>query len=446
MNQRRQTYITAFALFSLFFGAGNLILPPFLGYNAGENWFWVTIGFAVSAVVIPILAIYGHARLQGTMLDFAKSVSPRFAIFYSVIVYIISIALPSPRTASVTYEMAIQPYLELNSLWLSSIYFALVLVFVLNRTRILSIIGKFLTPFIILILLAIISIGLFGDTMAIPDMADRTSLIGGVIEGYQTFDAIGGVLIGGVLVISFALQGTYDYEARKKMIGNAGLYAGIGLFFIYGGLIALGAYYSGETIANSRSEYLTFLSQETLGNIGTAFLAVLVSLACFTTAVGIVTGTADFVKGLFKNSKRAYLLTAILGCLIGVVVGQFDIHYIIDLAVPALMFIYPITICLILLNVLPKQWASKLVFRGVAIVVFFFSMTDVLKEIISDNRIIPYKKIMPDGLVTWSQDSITLFETYIPLGKEGMGWVLPAAVIFVLLNILVFTTKAVPQE
>ena len=446
MNQSRQTFITAFALFSLFFGAGNLILPPFLGYNAGENWFWVTIGFAISAVVIPILAIYGHARLQGTMLDFANKVSPKFAMFYSVCVYIISISLPSPRTASVTYEMAIEPYLEMNSLWLSSIYFALVLVFVLNRSRILSIIGKFLTPFIILILLAIISIGLFGDMAAIRNTADSTSLIGGIIEGYQTFDAIGGVLIGGVIVISFAMQGTYDYDARKKMMGKAGLYAGIGLFAIYGGLIALGAHYSGEITTNSRSEYLTFLSQETLGNIGTAFLAVLVSLACFTTAVGIVTGTADFVKGLFKNSKYAYLLTAILGCVIGVVVGQFDIHYIIDLAVPALMFIYPITICLILLNILPKKWASKLVFRGVAIVVFLFSLTDVLKEIISENRIIPYKKIMPDGLVEWSQDAIAMFEVYIPLGKEGMGWVLPALIIFVLLNIRVFTTKPIGQE
>ncbi|MEM7084806.1 MAG: branched-chain amino acid transport system II carrier protein [Bacteroidota bacterium] len=445
MNQSRQTFITAFALFSLFFGAGNLILPPFLGYNAGENWFWVTIGFALSAVIIPILAIYGHARIQGTMLDFAKAVSPKFAMFYSVIVYVISIALPSPRTASVTYEMAIEPYFQMNSLWLSSIYFALVLVFVLNRTRILSIIGKFLTPLIILILLAIISIGLFGDTAAIRNTADSASLIGGIIEGYQTFDAIGGVLVGGVIVISFTLQGTYGYEARKKMIGNAGLYAGIGLFAIYGGLIALGAFYSGEIITDSRSEYLTFLSQETLGRIGTAFLAVLVSLACFTTAVGIVTGTADFVKGLFKDSKQAYVLTAILGCVIGVVVGQFDIHYIIDLAVPALMFIYPITICLILLNILPKKWASKIVFRGVAIVVFLFSLTDVLKEIISENRIIPYKKIIPDPFIEWSRNVIETFETYIPLAQEGMGWVLPAFVIFMLLNIRVFTTKGMAQ-
>ena len=107
MDFNKQTYITAFALFSLFFGAGNLILPPFLGYNAGEDWFWVLLGFGFSAVVIPIMAIYGYARLQGTMLDFSKKISSYIALVYCVIVYAISVALPAPRTASVTYEMAV---------------------------------------------------------------------------------------------------------------------------------------------------------------------------------------------------------------------------------------------------------------------------------------------------------------------------------------------------
>ena len=110
MNFNKQTYLTAFALFSMFFGAGNLILPPYLGYNAGSDWFMVLLGFAASAVVIPILAIYGYARLQGTMIDFAKKISPVVALLYCLVVYAISISLPAPRTASVTYEMAIQPY------------------------------------------------------------------------------------------------------------------------------------------------------------------------------------------------------------------------------------------------------------------------------------------------------------------------------------------------
>ena len=119
--------------------AGNLVLPPFLGYNAGSAWFWVAIGFAISAVIIPIMAIYGHSRLQGSMLDFGKKVSPLFALVYSVLVYAISISLPSPRTASVAYEMAIEPYFEMSALTLSILYFVLVLIFVLNRNRILSI-------------------------------------------------------------------------------------------------------------------------------------------------------------------------------------------------------------------------------------------------------------------------------------------------------------------
>lgn len=72
MNRTKDLLITSFALFSLFFGAGNLLLPPLLGYNAGENWFWVTLGFIITAVAIPIIGIYAHAKLQGTLYDFGK--------------------------------------------------------------------------------------------------------------------------------------------------------------------------------------------------------------------------------------------------------------------------------------------------------------------------------------------------------------------------------------
>lgn len=425
MNATKQTYITAFALFSLFFGAGNLILPPFLGYNAGENWIWVVLGFTLSAVIIPIMAIYGHAKLQGTMLDFGKKVSPVFALVYCVIVYAISLSLPAPRTASVTYEMAVQPYFELSSIWLSTLYFMLVLVFVLNRTKILELIGKFLTPLIILILLAIISIGLFTDVEVLRASIFPNTFTAGILEGYQTFDAIGGVVVGGVIVISYALQGTYAYEDRKKMIGKAGLLAGIGLFAIYGGLIALGAFHSGTLEIDNRTELLQVLSTNTLGDIGTAFLAVLVALACFTTAVGIITGTADFVKGLAKNSQTAYVATAIVGCILGVLMGQFDVHYIIDVALPALMFIYPITIVLIFLNIVPNNFASPLVFKTVAGVTFLFSIPDFLGFLIKSDRLI------------WLKENL-------PLAQENLAWVLPAVIVFVLVNIL--ENKYTPQS
>lgn len=415
MTHSKQTFVTAFALFSLFFGVGNLVLPPLLGYRAGDDWFWVAMGFTLSAVIIPIMAIYGHARLQGTMMDFGKKVSPAFALMYCIIVYAIAASLPSPRTASFTYEMSVQPYFEMSSLTLSSIYFILVLVFVLNRSKILNIIGKFLTPLIILILLIIIAIGLFADVEPLRKSVFENTFTSGILEGYQTFDAIGGIVVGGVIVISLALRGSYSYDEKKSIIAKSGLIAGLGLFLIYGGLIALGAANSGTLETDERTELLIMLSKGALGDMGTAFLAVLVALACFTTAVGIITGVADFVKGITGQSKLAYIIAAVVSCISGVLVGQFDLHYIIDVAVPVLMFIYPITIVLIVLNVLNQRWASKLVFRVVVAVTFIFSIPDFLGFFVSENALTPIKDI-------------------IPLSGVNMGWVIPAVIAFVLTN------------
>ena len=151
--------------------------------------------------------------------------------------------MPSPRTASVAYQIAVAPYFDISSLSISAIYFTLVLVFALNRTRILSLIGTFLTPLIVLLLLLIIALGFFADLAPMGNTIFENTFTEGVLEGYQTFDALGGVVVGGVIVISLALQDKYNYQEKKYMIARSGLLAGIGLFLVYGGLIALGAYY-----------------------------------------------------------------------------------------------------------------------------------------------------------------------------------------------------------
>ncbi len=425
MNKTKEVFIIGFALFSMFFGAGNLILPPFLGVQSGESWSLVTLGFFVAAVIIPIIGIMAHARLQGTMFDFGKKVSPTFSVVYCLIVYTISITLPAPRTASVTHEMAIAPFLGTSSLLTSTIYFALVFVFVMNRSRILNVIGKFLTPFIIIILLAVIFIGMTTTPEVINPSTFKTPFVSGLLEGYQTFDAIGAVVIGGVLVISMNFKKGTSFEIKKEIITKAGIVAGIGLLIIYTGLIYNGVLFSntfGEEA--TRTEILSSLSTQTLGNIGTTFLSVLVALACFTTGVGIITGTADYFKGLFNNSQKAYTITAIIGCFLGILIGQFDVHYIIVIALPALMFIYPITIVLILLNVLPEKFASPTIFKSVVGVTFLFSIPDFLKFMINP-------------------ESLTGIQSYIPFSEHSLGWVLPALFIFIFVNVFKkFTTKA----
>lgn len=424
--KRKELLVTSFALFSLFFGAGNLLLPPLLGYNAGENWFWVSIGFMITAVLIPILGILAHAKLQGTMYDFAKKVAPWFSSVYCVVVYLISVAIPSPRTASATHEIAIYPAFGTSPLLTSTIYFVLVLIFVLNRSKILNLIGKYLTPFIVLMLLAVIGIGLTSSSLTTGNSVFETPMVLGILEGYQTFDAIGAVVVGAVIIVSlnFSTMQVSKFESNRKLIRQSGFIAGSVLFVIYAGLIAVGAYFGSDitvdsTLSNDmqRANLLRGISIAALGNFGNTVLSILISLACFTTAVGIVAGTADYFRGLFNKSNTVFVVTAIVACLVGIGVGQLDFHSIIIIAYPILLFIYPITIVLIILNVLPERYASELVFRAVVIVTFLFSIPDVI------------------GFVSPSE-SLETFIIYTPLAKHSLGWVLPAIATLIVLNLI----------
>ncbi len=419
MNNKKTIFIIGFALFASFFGAGNLILPPQLGFNSGSDWWLVAIGFVISATIIPLLALLGHAKLQGTMMDFGKKVSPLFSLIFCLCVYIIAITLPIPRTAAVTHEMAIAPFFNSSSLLTSSLYFGLVFIFVLKRDSILSILGKFLTPLIVLILLAIIFIGIFtapGNMNS--SVLESSAFVVGLLEGYQTYDALGGILIGGVIIISLNIEGGISFEDKKAIIIKSGLVAAVGLFIIYTGMIAVGAFHNSEFAPSiTRPELLSGLSLKMLGNVGNTFLSVLIALACFTTAVSVIVGTADFFNGLFKKLKNVYLITALVSCLLGVFVGQMDVHYIIDIALPVLMFIYPLTIVLIMLNLFPERYVAKIVFRTVVLVTFIFSIPDFLGFLIE---------------AEWLDN----IKSLIPLANENLGWVLPAILTFLLTNII----------
>lgn len=419
MKKITETLVTAFALFSLFFGAGNLILPPLLGFQSGVLWWLVTLGFCLSAVLIPILGILAHARLQGTMFDFGKKVSPLFSLVYCFLVYAISISLPSPRTASVTHEMAVAPLFDSPPLLTSLIYFVLVFIFAINRSKVLDLVGKWLTPGILIVLLLIIGLAtLYVEPhFEPPSIAEPFSH--GILEGYQTFDAIGAVVVGGVILVSLNLKNdAASYQSRKHLVSRAAWIAGLGLFLVYAGLIYTGAVsqssFEGEI---GRTALLNGIGKLTLGNTANGFLSVLVSLACFTTAVGIVTGTADFVKSRFTANPRAYGLTAFTACLLGVVVGQLGVGHIITIALPALMFIYPLTITLILLNVVPERLAAPGVFKAVVWTSLLFSVPDFLGSV---------------GL----GDLLGPIPNYIPLNEFSMGWVVPATVVFTVGNLV----------
>ncbi len=406
-----------FAIFAAFFGAGNLILPPYLGLLAGSDWLPVMLGFALSSTVIPLLALLGHARMQGTMMDFGNKVSPLFSLVFCICIYILVIALPCPRTAAVTHEMAIAPFFGSSALATSTVYFTLAFFFAINRGKVLEVLGKYLTPIIGLILLAIIGIGTFASPMPEESVGLSGPVVSGFLEGYQTYDAIAGLLTGGIVVISVnQWKGAWSFAERKAFIAGSGFVAMFGLLLIYAGMISLGARYQGEFDAEiSRTELLSGLASKTLGVYGSALLAVLVALACFTTAVSIIVGTSDFFKGLFGGSKKSYVISALVCSLLGVAMGQFNVSYIIDIAIPLLIIIYPICIALILLNVISARLASPPVFRAVVLVTFLFSIPDLVRQVFPGVSLGPVHEA-------------------VPLASSGLAWVLPSLITFVWMN------------
>lgn len=417
MRYTKLTLITSFAMFSLFFGAGNIILPPYLGFSNGDQWGWVTLGFLLTGVIIPILGIYAHAKLQGSMLDFANRISPGFSIVFCTLVYLVAVCLPSPRTASLTHEMAIAPYFDVSSLTTSSVYFGGVFIFVIFRSNILDLMGKVLTPLILTLLFAVIALVVFSPEVFPASLPESSGIFGGILEGYQTFDAMGAIVVGAVIIISLNFKKELEYDMKRKIILRSGILAGIGLCAIYTGLIYSGALLSGILDPDlDRSGILNEMILFALGSKGHILLSILITLACFTTTVGIVAGTADYIKGLSKDSNTAFLLTALAACIIGVAVGQLQVDYIITIAVPVLLLIYPLIITFIILNSLPDHRVKTQTFRMVSYMVILFSLPGALNAMGY-----PFLSDQLDSLFPWQPAEFT--------------WVVPALLTFLVMQI-----------
>lgn len=409
MNSYKQTTVTAFALFSMFFGAGNAILPPLLGYENNTLWPWLLVGFSLSAVLIPLLGILAHAKLQNGTLHFGDRVSPAFSLAFCVCLYVIAVVLPGARTAAVTHEMAVAPYVTIPSWVTSLVYFSLVYILVIRRQSLLDVIGKYLTPLLLVALLTITMANLF--QLPLPPVAStpHASLMGeALIEGYQTFDAIASIVVGGVLVVSLQLQEKTSYRSMKTLIRKSGILAGMGLFVIYGLLMANGAGMT-ERISSSgisRTLLLQQMGTQALGTSGSYLLSLLIALACFTTAVGVITGTTDFFSEWMKAQNRGYRWIALIACLTGWIMGQFAVADIILYAYPVLLLVYPACISLILLHLIPEKYSSPRLYRYVIAVTLLFSIPDAL-----------------------AATNITLGESLrnaIPWGDYNLGWVLPS--------------------
>ncbi|GAB3048288.1 branched-chain amino acid transport system II carrier protein [Virgibacillus ainsalahensis] len=412
----RDTFTIGFMLFALFFGAGNLIYPPTLGIDAGTSYWAAISGFLLTGVGLPILAVTAISFVKDDARELANRVHPIFGLIFTSVVYLaIGPFFGIPRAATVGYEMSLEAFLDAPSpivlFVFTLIFFVLVYFVSLNPSRMVDRIGQYLTPVLLLSIIAL-SIGallLLDTPLDIPVEKYETSpFFTGFVEGYLTMDAIAALAFGIIVVNAFKERGITSKPNLVKSTLKAGLIAGIGLVAVYTALGWMGTKMASHGTYTNGGEILSSAAYVIFGNFGALLLGVIVVLACFTTSVGLVVAAGQF---FMKILPLPYKWIILLVTLVSFAISNQGLNTIISVSVPVLTFVYPIAIVLILLTFMQKLFHnSKAVYRGAILLTVIVSLYD--------------------GLVAFGLElpRIAAFMEKLPFFEIGLGWVVPAAI------------------
>ena len=406
-------------LFSLFFGAGNLIFPPFLGQLAGKVTWISMLGFFVTAVGFPVLGVIAVAK-SGGLHTLAERVNPLFASIFTVLIYLsIGPCLGIPRAGSLPFEMAISPYLPqsvskpLALFIFTLVFFSIAYWISLTPAKLVDRMGKILTP-TLLILISLIFIATIFKPLGSYGIATEeyinSPFVKGFLEGYLTMDTIAALNFGIVIALAIKSKGIKEEKAIISASVKAGIIAGILLIVIYSILAHLGASSGGRFGATENgAQTLTNIMSYIFGKPGAVLLAVIFTLACITTCVGLITSCSQYFSTL--TSKLSYKNWVRILSISSMILANMGLTKILVISVPVLNAIYPIAIVLIVLAMIDKLFRGSTAVYGLTILFTgIVSIFDALGQVGIEFGFI-----------------INLFNK-LPLYSKGLGWVVPALI------------------
>lgn len=416
---RKQQLLVGFTLFSMFFGAGNLIFPPQLGAQAGVQTWPAMAGLAISAIGLPILGVIAVVR-AGSLNALASRVHPLFASIFTILIYLsIGPCLAIPRTASTSFEMAVPPFLPAGTsttwfqLGYSLIFFAAAFIVALHPERLTSRLGKILCP-MLLVLVTVIFVGCLihpvGEYGPASAPYDHMAPVQGFLTGYQTMDAIAGLNFGIVIVLNIRALGVTQERSVLRTTIRAGVIAAILFAVVYSMLAHIGALSSTAFPGTTNGAVtLTNVVGAIFGPVGSVLLAAVFIIACFNTCVGLISSCASYFNTLVP--KLPIPAWAAFFAVVSMIIANAGLDQILAISVPILNILYPPAIVLIFLAFLPgrvqKLWAIYPV--GIA----FTTVASILYTLQD-------LKIPLFGLDALLKS--------IPLADVKLGWVLPAVV------------------
>ncbi len=423
-KERKDIMIAGAALFAMFFGAGNLIFPPALGFLAGDAWFLCMLGFFITGVGLPILGVAALAKAEGSLDRFAGKVSPKFAkIMGTAIVLAIGPFLAIPRTGATVFEIGIKPLFPgVAPVTTSILFFAITLFFVLKPSSIVDKIGKYLTPALLLIIGMIIVKGVAAPLGTPIGTAFSQPLSRGFIEGYQTMDALASILFAGLILSSLVAKGYKSAKEQIRVTCKAGFLAGTALMVVYGGLLYIGATSSGLFEKGiTKAELIVTITNTIFGAAGQGAMCLAVSAACLTTAIGLTAVVGTWFEEL-THGKLKYEFVVIATVLFSILISVSGVEKIVTFSVPLLIIAYPIVIVLIVLTLLGDKLGSA-AFKGAVGGTLVVSLFDALA----------FLKI---GTGVTGE-----LIARLPFSDSGFAWILPSISCAVILECISISKK-----
>lgn len=417
---KRVQLLLGFTLFSMFFGAGNLIFPPGVGAQAGNLTWLAMAGMAVSAVGLPVLGVVAVA-LSGGLDTLGDRVHPLFSRVFTIVAYLaIGPCLAIPRTASTSFEMAVPPFVGADApigmlqILYSLVFFALALVVALRPEKLTDRLGKIMCP-ILLLLIVVTFIGSLVDPLegyGAPqsELYAAAPVARGFLDGYQTMDTIAALVFGIIIALNIRARGVEEDSDVVRYTVRAGWMAGVLLLVVYAMLAHIGALSGGAFPgATNGAEVLTNLVPALFGTPGSVLLAAIFVIACFNVCVGLISSCAEYFNMICP--KLSYRTWAILFAAVSMLIANAGLDLILSLSVPVLSIIYPVAIALIALALL-HRWVGRwpLVYP---VTVLFTGMASILYTL-RDLKVLP--AALSDLLGA------------LPLAEQGLGWLLPALV------------------
>lgn len=352
---KSESLAVGLAMFSMFFGAGNVIFPLAVGQYAGDKNFYAMSGLILTAAVMPIAGVIAMILFDGNYRNFFGRMGKWPGFFLALL--IISLLGPlgsTPRCIALSYTTLKSTFLDMSPTLFSGIACAIIFLFTVKKNHLLTLLGWILTPILLVSLLIIIFLGFMTDPdIQNNDLSGTTLFVHGLKEGYNTMDLLAAFFFSSTILNVLKMRLKQDESDSKyvKIAFKASLVGALLLSIVYIGFSYLASFHGGHLNINGKDALLSAITMKIAGAHAGTLVCITVAFACLTTAIALISAFTDFFQKEVLKEKVSYEMTLFGALMLTFFVSTFEFTGISAFLGPILQICYPGLILLTFLNI-----------------------------------------------------------------------------------------------